>query len=74
MMEYRKLLRVAEFAALVGYRPATIRKKLYQRQISYHKIGRIIVIPESEAHRLMKDFRPRIDQQTSEERQEPHYE
>ena len=64
MAEERKL-RVSEFAKSVGYKASTIRKKLLRREISYHKIGRIIVIPESEVDRLLADFRPRVQLQPS---------
>ncbi len=60
MAEERRL-RIAEFAECVGYKPSTIRKKLLRREIAYHKIGRIITIPESEVRRLLQDFRPRIE-------------
>ena len=59
MAEERRL-RIAEFAECVGYKPSTIRKKLLRREIAYHKIGRIIVIPESEVVRLLGDLRPAI--------------
>jgi len=56
-----KTLRIPEFAERVGYKPTTIRKKLARREIAYHKVGRIIVIPEEEAERLLRnDYRPRI--------------
>ena len=59
MAEERKL-RIPEFAESVGYKPSTIRKKLLRREIAYHKIGRISVIPESEVDRLLADLRPRV--------------
>ena len=60
MAEERKL-QIQEFAKSVGYKPSTIRKKLLRREIAFHKVGRIIVIPESEVRRLLQDFRPRIE-------------
>ena len=64
MAEERKL-RIPEFAKSVGYKPSTIRKKLLRREIAYHKVGRNIVIPESEVTRLLADFRPRVQLQQS---------
>jgi predicted DNA-binding transcriptional regulator AlpA len=59
-MRSERRLRVPEFAELVGYKPSTIRKKILRPEIAYHKIGRIIAIPESEAEKLLRDFRPSI--------------
>ena len=60
-MESERQFRIDEFAKAVGYRPSTVRKKILRREISFHKVGRIITIPESEVHRLLQDFRPRIE-------------
>ena len=57
-------LRIAEFAECVGYKASTVRKKILKREIAHYKVGRILVIPESEVHRLLADFRPRIKTQT----------
>lgn len=48
-----KILRVDEFAKRVGYKTSTIRKKLFNREIRFHKVGRIIAIPESEVQRIL---------------------
>lgn len=48
-----RILRVEEFAKRVGYKPSTIRKKLFKREIRYHKVGRIVCIPASEVGRLL---------------------
>ncbi|HBP90856.1 MAG TPA: hypothetical protein DD706_24580 [Nitrospiraceae bacterium] len=56
----KKLLRISEFAEQVGYQPSTIRKKILKREISYHKVGRIICIPEEEAERLLANYHPAI--------------
>jgi excisionase family DNA binding protein len=53
-------LRVDEVAEMTGYKPSTIRKKLLRREIGFHKVGRIIVIPESEVDRLLGEFRKPI--------------
>ncbi len=59
-MAAERNLRVEEVAALTGYRPSTIRKKILRREIGYHKVGRIVVIPASEVDRLLGTFRPPI--------------
>ncbi len=65
IMERGRNLRVEEVAKMLGYKASTIRKKLLRREIGYHKVGRIIVIPESEVDRLLADFRPRVQLQQS---------
>jgi excisionase family DNA binding protein len=37
-----KLLNVEEFAAATGQKPATVRQKVWRRQIEYVKIGRSV--------------------------------
>ena len=59
-MKNKNVMRVTEFAKRVGYKPSTIRKKILRREIGYHKVGRIIVIPEEEAERLLGNFHPSI--------------
>ena len=49
-----------EFAKLVGYQTSTVRKKVFNREIDSVKVGRIVLIPESEVARLLSDFRPRV--------------
>jgi excisionase family DNA binding protein len=51
--KYERVLRVAEFARATGYKVSTIRKKLFRREIAYFKVGRPILIPESEVTRLL---------------------
>jgi len=46
-------LRIPVFARRTGYEVSTIRKKLARREIAYYKVGRIIMIPESEVQRLL---------------------
>jgi len=58
-MRNEQMLRVDEVAKMTGYKICTIRKKIMRREIDYHKVGRIITIPESEVSRLLSDFRPR---------------
>jgi hypothetical protein len=55
-----KNLRVNAFAASSGYSIATIRKKISRREIGYRKVGRIVLIPESELTRLLGDYRPPV--------------
>ncbi|MDR4470722.1 MAG: helix-turn-helix domain-containing protein [Nitrospira sp.] len=60
MMSKERHLRVDEFARVTGYKVATIRKKILKREISYRKVGRIVIIPESEVDRLLGDLRPAV--------------
>ena len=53
--------RIHEFARIVGYKESTVRRKLYEREISYKRVGRILVIPESEARRLLSNEFPMIE-------------
>jgi len=62
-MDRGRNLRVEEVAKMLGYKSSTIRKKLLRREISYRKVGRIVVIPESEVERLLSDYRPRVQLQ-----------
>ena len=41
-MKVDKLLNVEEFAALLGWKPSTVRQKVWRREIEYVKIGRSI--------------------------------
>ncbi len=59
-MSQENHLRVSKFAQSSGYAIATIRKKILRREIAYRKVGRIILIPESELNRLLGDLRPAI--------------
>ena len=61
-----KNLRIQEFSERVGYRVSTVRKKIFNREIDSIKVGRIVLIPESEVARLLKDFRPRVEIEASE--------
>lgn len=59
-MPSERHMRVEEFAKLTGYKTSTVRKKILRREISYRKVGRIVIIPESEVERLLSDLRPAI--------------
>lgn len=50
-------IRVPEFVHRTGLAPATVRKKIARREIAYHKIGRCVVIPESEVARVLGERR-----------------
>ena len=60
-MENEKVLRIQAFADATGYAPSTIRKKIFRKEISYFKVGRNIVIPQSEIVRLLGELRPRVE-------------
>ena len=54
-----QLLTIPMFAALVALKPATIRKKILQREIATVKIGKAVRIPADEAARLIRQgYRP----------------
>lgn len=59
-MATERYLRVAEFAELSHYKPSTIRKKILQRLLGYRKMGRLVLIPESELARIQGDYRPPV--------------
>ncbi len=48
-----KMLSVREFAEMLGIREATVRAWLLMRRISYHKVGRKVVISEDEVTRIL---------------------
>jgi excisionase family DNA binding protein len=55
----RSLLRVDEFASILGITPACVRRWLLERKISSTRIGRLVRIPASEAQRIVDSgFRP----------------
>jgi hypothetical protein len=51
----RKLLNVAEFAAEVGWKPATVRQKIWRREVEYVKIGRSIRFKPETAQKLIEE-------------------
>ncbi len=57
-------LRINEVADLLGYKTATIRKKLLRGEIGFFKIGRIVAIPPSEVARLLGRFHPPVSLET----------
>ncbi len=56
-----KHLRVTEFAERSRYATATVRKMILQRRLAYRKVGRLVLIPETELHRIMGAVRPAIE-------------
>ena len=54
---------INEFARIVGYKESTVRRKLYEREITYKRVGRILVIPESEVRRLLSNEFPMIEKE-----------
>lgn len=55
-----RYIRVPEFVSRTGLAPATVRKKIARREISYHKVGRCVVIPESEVVRVLDKRREAV--------------
>ncbi|MEC4680437.1 MAG: helix-turn-helix domain-containing protein [Nitrospirota bacterium] len=51
-----RFFRVNEAASALGYKASTMRKKILTGEVGYHRVGRIIVIPESEIKRMLGDF------------------
>jgi excisionase family DNA binding protein len=50
----RKLLNVAEFADAVGWKPATVRQKVWRREIEYVKVGRSVRFKPETAQKLIE--------------------
>ena len=48
-----KMLTVEEFAALVGWKPSTVRQKIWRREIEYCKIGRSVRLKVETAQELI---------------------
>jgi excisionase family DNA binding protein len=49
------LLNVRQVAALTGWKPATIRQKIWRREISYLKLGRNVRFKAEVIARLIAD-------------------
>ena len=49
-----RLLTVDEVARLTGWRPATIRMKVWKRELPYIKLGRSVRFLESEIAKLIE--------------------
>jgi excisionase family DNA binding protein len=48
-----KLLNVEEFAAEVGWKPATVRQKVWRREIEFIRMGRSIRFKRKTAEKLV---------------------
>lgn len=48
-----KLLTVFEAAALLGYKPGTVRARIWKREWPYVKLGRSVRLKESFINRLI---------------------
>lgn len=58
-----RLLTVEEVSRLTGWRPATIRQKVWRREIPYVKLGRSVRFKEAEISRLIEGSSiPALDQ------------
>ena len=53
-MKDQKLLNVQEFAAAVGWKPSTVRQKVWRREIEYVKIGRSVRFKSETAEKLIE--------------------
>jgi excisionase family DNA binding protein len=49
-----KLLNVDEFAAAVGWKPATVRQKVWRRQIDFVRMGRSIRFKPETVQKLIE--------------------
>jgi excisionase family DNA binding protein len=49
-----KLLTVEEFADAVGWKPSTVRQKIWRRELEYVKLGRSVRFKPETAHRLIE--------------------
>jgi excisionase family DNA binding protein len=49
-----RLLTVEEFAKATGWKPATVRQKVWRREIDYVKLGRSIRFREETLTRLIE--------------------
>ena len=60
-----QLLTVAQTAARLGLKEATIRRRILERRIPYVKLGRAVRIPiEAIDALIVASYRPAIDDQT----------
>ena len=49
-----KLLTVQEFAAAVGWKPSTVRQKIWRRELEYVKLGRSVRFKPETAEKLIE--------------------
>lgn len=48
------LLTVQEFATLVGWKPSTVRQKIWRRELEYVKLGRSVRLKPETAQSLIE--------------------
>jgi excisionase family DNA binding protein len=48
------LLNVDEFAAVVGWKPATVRQKVWRREVEFVRMGRSIRFKRETAEKLIE--------------------
>ena len=61
MIHNERRYRVREVAECTGYAESTVRKMILRRELGYHKVGRLVLVPESEIKRMLADFRPALE-------------
>jgi excisionase family DNA binding protein len=49
-----ELLNVEEFAAITGWRPATVRQKVWRREVDFVRMGRSIRFKRETAEKLIE--------------------
>ena len=55
-------LRIPQFADYIGTTIPNARGLIHRREVDFFKIGKLILVPLSEAERILRDgFRPRQD-------------
>lgn len=53
MASTRKLLTVDDVAQMTGWKPKTVRMKVWRREIEFVKLGRSVRFREESIHRLI---------------------
>jgi excisionase family DNA binding protein len=53
-VEIKKMLTVEEFAAEVGWKPSTVRQKVWRREIEFVRMGRSIRFKRETAEKLIE--------------------
>jgi len=53
MANTRNLLTVNDVARMTGWKPKTVRMKVWRRELSYVKLGRSVRFKEEEINRLI---------------------
>jgi hypothetical protein len=53
--------RLHEVSELSGYKVSTLRKKILTRELGCKKIGRLVVVPETDLKKFLgNDYRPAV--------------